>query len=57
MLPTLDPVEGMSRSLRQGYQIGHFEHPHAMAVDSKGNIYVNEPVGRKRQKFKMVSSQ
>jgi DNA-binding beta-propeller fold protein YncE len=55
----LDHASGqiLSRFGRPGYQPGNFEHPHALAVDSKGNIYVNETVGRRLQRFKMVSSQ
>jgi DNA-binding beta-propeller fold protein YncE len=47
----------LSRFGRPGHQPGNFEHPHALAVDSKGNIYVNETVGQKIQKFKLASSQ
>jgi sugar lactone lactonase YvrE len=37
---------------RPGHQLGNFTHGHALAVDSKGNLYVAETdTGRRIQKF------
>ncbi|HJY41258.1 MAG TPA: hypothetical protein VJ303_08480 [Steroidobacteraceae bacterium] len=39
---------------RPGHQLGNFTHGHALAVDSKGNLYVAETdTGRRIQKFTM----
>ena len=41
---------------RPGHQIGNFIHGHAIALDSKGNLYVAETDwGRRIQKFKVLS--
>ena len=34
---------------------GEFNQAHGIAIDSKGNIYVNENRGRRTQKFKIVA--
>ena len=39
---------------RAGHFPGHFDQPHGIAVDSKGNVYVTENRGRRVQKFKIV---
>jgi DNA-binding beta-propeller fold protein YncE len=40
---------------RPGHQLGNFTHGHALAVDSKGNLYVAETdTGRRIQKFTMT---
>jgi len=40
---------------RPGHQIGNFIHGHAIALDSKGNLYVAETDwGRRVQRFKVV---
>jgi DNA-binding beta-propeller fold protein YncE len=40
---------------RVGHQIGELTHPHTLAIDSKGNVYVAEVQwGRRIQKFKIV---
>jgi len=42
---------------RPGHQIGNFIHGHAIALDSKGNLYVAETDwGRRVQRFKPVES-
>jgi sugar lactone lactonase YvrE len=42
---------------RPGHQVGEFIHPHTIALDSKGNMYVaEEEWGRRVQKFKIVRS-
>ena len=33
---------------------GEFDQPHGIAVDSKGNVYVDENRGRRVHKFKPV---
>ena len=40
---------------RAGSFPGEFQQPHGIAVDSKGNIYVDENRGRRVHKFKPVS--
>jgi DNA-binding beta-propeller fold protein YncE len=40
---------------RPGHQLGNFTHGHALAVDSKGNLYVAETdTGRRIQKFALM---
>lgn len=39
---------------RAGHFPGHFDQPHGIAVDSRGNIYVTENRGKRVQKFKIV---
>ena len=39
---------------RSGHFPGHFDQPHGIAVDSKGNVYVTENRGKRVQKFKVV---
>lgn len=56
----LDRASGkiLSHFGRGGHQVGEFTHCHAIATDSKGNIYVAESVeGRRVQKFRIVNSQ
>ncbi len=53
----LDHASGkiLSSFGRPGHQIGNFTHGHAIAADSKGNLYVAETDwGRRVQKFKLV---
>jgi hypothetical protein len=33
---------------------GHFDQPHGIGVDSRGNVYVTENRGKRVQKFKLV---
>jgi hypothetical protein len=40
---------------RAGHFAGHFDQPHGIAVDSRGNIYVTENRGRRVQKFRPVA--
>jgi sugar lactone lactonase YvrE len=41
---------------RPGHMLGNFTHGHAVAVDSKGNLYIAETdTGRRIQKFSLVS--
>ncbi len=40
---------------RNGHFPGEFDQAHGIAVDSKGNVYVDENRGRRVQKFKIVS--
>jgi hypothetical protein len=54
----LDHASGkiLSSFGRPGHQIGQFIHGHAIAFDSKGNLYVAETDwGRRVQKFAVVS--
>jgi DNA-binding beta-propeller fold protein YncE len=44
----------VSRFGRAGHFAGHFDQPHGIAVDSKGNVYVTENRGRRVQKFTIV---
>ena len=37
-----------------GRYAGEFDQPHGIAVDSKGNVYVDENRGRRVHKFKIV---
>ena len=39
---------------RAGHFAGHFDQPHGIAVDSKGNVYVTENRGKRVQKFRLV---
>ena len=39
---------------RAGHFPGHFDQPHGIAVDSKGNVYVAENRGKRVQKFRVV---
>lgn len=39
---------------RAGHFAGHFDQPHGIAVDSKGNVYVAENRGKRVQKFRIV---
>jgi hypothetical protein len=39
---------------RAGHFPGHFDQPHGIAVDSKGNVYVTENRGKRVQKFRIV---
>jgi hypothetical protein len=39
---------------RAGHFPGHFDQPHGIAVDSRGNVYVTENRGKRVQKFKIV---
>jgi DNA-binding beta-propeller fold protein YncE len=39
---------------RAGHFPGHFDQPHGIAVDSKGNVYVTENRGKRVQKFRVV---
>jgi NHL repeat-containing protein len=39
---------------RAGHFAGHFDQPHGIAVDSKGNVYVAENRGRRVQKFRII---
>jgi hypothetical protein len=39
---------------RAGHFSGHFDQPHGIAVDSKGNVYVAENRGKRVQKFRIV---
>ena len=39
---------------RAGHFPGHFDQPHGIAVDSRGNLYVTENRGKRIQKFKPV---
>jgi NHL repeat len=41
---------------RSGHFPGEFDQAHGIAVDSKGNVYVDENRGRRIQKFKPVSN-
>lgn len=41
---------------RAGHLVGQFTHAHALAVDSKGNIYVAEMMGHRVQKFRIMGS-
>lgn len=53
----LDHASGkiLSSFGRPGHQLANFTHGHALAVDSKGNIYVAETdTGRRIQKFRLV---
>lgn len=55
----LDHASGriLSSFGRPGHQIGNFTHGHAIALDSKGNLYVAETDwGRRVQRFKAVDS-
>jgi hypothetical protein len=57
LVKILDHASGeiLSSFGRPGYQIGAFTHGDALAVDSKGNVYVAETDwGRRVQKFKQV---
>ena len=40
---------------RAGHFPGHFDQPHGIAVDSKGNVYVAENRGKRVQKFKLLN--
>ena len=40
---------------RPGPYAGEFNQAHGLAIDSKGDIYINENRGRRTQKFKLVS--
>jgi DNA-binding beta-propeller fold protein YncE len=54
----LDHVSGniLSSFGRPGHWLGNFTHGHAIAVDSKGNLYVAETdTGRRIQKFSLVT--
>jgi hypothetical protein len=44
----------VSRFGRAGHFPGHFDQPHGIAVDSKGNVYVAENRGKRVQKFRVV---
>jgi tripartite motif-containing protein 71 len=37
-----------------GRYAGELDQPHGIAVDSKGNVYIDENRGRRVHKFKMV---
>jgi hypothetical protein len=53
----LDHASGkiLSSFGRPGHWLGNFTHGHAIAVDSKGNLYVAETdTGRRMQKFSLV---
>ena len=39
---------------RAGHFAGHFDQPHGIAVDSKGNVYVAENRGKRVQKFRIM---
>jgi DNA-binding beta-propeller fold protein YncE len=39
---------------REGHFAGHFDQPHGIAVDSKGNVYVTENRGKRVQKFRII---
>jgi len=39
---------------RAGNFAGQLNQPHGIAVDSKGNVYVDENRGRRVHKFKVV---
>ena len=57
-LHVLDHASGtiLSSFGRPGHQLGNFTHGHAIAVDSKGNIYIAETdTGRRIQKFSLMS--
>ena len=45
----------LSRFGRAGHFPGHFDQPHGIAVDSKGNVYVAENRGKRVQKFRIVA--
>jgi DNA-binding beta-propeller fold protein YncE len=57
-LHVLDRASGkiLSSFGRPGHMLGNFTHGHAVAVDSKGSLYIAETdTGRRIQKFKLVS--
>lgn len=39
---------------RAGHFPGHFDQPHGIGVDSRGNVYVTENRGKRVQKFRIV---
>jgi hypothetical protein len=54
-LPDHESGQILSSFGRPGHQIGNFTHSHAIAVDSKENLYVAETDwGRRSQKFKLL---
>jgi DNA-binding beta-propeller fold protein YncE len=56
-LHVLDHASGkiLSSFGRPGHWLGNFTHGHAVAVDSRGNLYIAETdTGRRMQKFKLV---
>jgi hypothetical protein len=46
-----DTLEVVGIFGRLGHYPGQFDHIHAVAVDSKGNVYTGENTGKRVQKF------